>query len=75
VIVHVDKAGGDNQSGRVDRAVSWSVSQVANGGDFRGADTDVGSTAFGSGSINYGAVCDYQIEWFLCADSYEGAEE
>ena len=61
VVVHIDKAGGDNLALGVDALGGLSGGEIANGGNAVATDADIPLVAGGAGPIDDGAVTDGQI--------------
>jgi len=59
---HIDKAGGDDFAGGVDRTLALGGREIADGGDFAVADADVPGVPGGTGAVDDVAIGDDKVE-------------
>ncbi|MND06563.1 hypothetical protein D3C83_280180 [compost metagenome] len=55
--VGVDEAGGDDEAGRVDDALSWS-GEIADFDDLAGGDGNIGAAGKGTSAVNDDSITD-----------------
>jgi len=75
VIVHVDEAGGDHQTGRIDDALALGLGEIADAADAAVEDADVCLETLFAGAVDDEPAADQDVELLLSEGSSGQNEE